>query len=150
MMKRRDFIKNSVLTSGAIISNGILSQKSSAAWNAITYESGTADIAIQRKFNKGTVFAKAKNIKFKVPRVAQNRLIVPITVDARKRKDVKSIAIVIDGNPQPMAAFVSFIKDTEAFLSIRVKMAKTSKIRAILDTDSGLEEISQHIKVTIS
>ena len=151
-MKRREFIKNSLVTGGAIATVGanvFQVNVARANWKEKAYDADNANDAIAAIFDKGFETSKAQNVKMKAPGIAENGLVVPITIDARKRNDVKSIAIIVDENPRPMTAFAEFDDGSEAFFATRIKMAKTSNVRAVLNTNAGLEEIAKEVKVTI-
>ena len=134
----------------AAVNAGLLkSNVASASWKKAAYESDNSDAAISAMFNKGTATAKAENVTMKAPGIAENGLVVPLTIDARKRPDVKSIAIVVDENPRPLAAYAEFSEGARPYFATRIKMAQTSNVRAIMNTNTGLEEISKEVKVTI-
>ena len=95
------------------------------------------------------------NVTIDAPIIAENGRVVPIKVrvDHAMEADnyIDTIAIIIDGNPKPLAATYHLTpKSGKAQITARVKMGKTSKVRAIARTNKGklLGAISE-VKVTI-
>ncbi len=149
-MNRRLFLKGSVasVASIAALKAGLFTSTSvMAEWNEKAFRSKKVDDALNALYGSSSR-GEAKGIKFKTPSIAENGLVVPIEVDASNRTDVKSIAIVVEQNPSPLACTYSF-DGAAAYVKTRIKMGKTSNVLAVLETSSGLESASREIKVTI-
>ena len=95
------------------------------------------------------------NVTIDAPIIAENGRVVPIKVRVDHPMDpdnyIDTIAIIIDGNPKPLAAkYYLTPKSGKAQITARVKMGKTSKVRAIAKTNKGqLLGAIDEIKVTI-
>ena len=87
-------------------------------------------------------------INFKVPDIAENGAVVPVSVSTTL-DNVKSISLVVDANPNPLSATFRFMPGAVPDISTRIKMGKSSDIRALVETDSGLYMVQKNVKVTI-
>src|SRR5204862_4299215 len=82
------------------------------------------------------------------PEIAENGAVVPIGITSRiPRTD--SIAILIEKNPNPLAAVFDIPAGTEPAISTRVKMAKTSNIYALVKADGKYFVAIKEVKVTL-
>lgn len=86
-------------------------------------------------------------IKIEAPKRAQDAAIVPvdITIDPAKAPDgIKSLTLIIDVNPSPVAATFTIGKDAGVTrLSTRVRVNDYSYLRAIAETTSGELHMAQ-------
>ncbi|MFK8026568.1 MAG: thiosulfate oxidation carrier protein SoxY [Gammaproteobacteria bacterium] len=74
---------------------------------------------------------------------------VPITVNTTI-DNVNMISILVDNNPSPLTSSYDINPKIEAYVSTRVKMAKSSNIIALVSTsDNQHFTASKSIKVTI-
>ena len=88
------------------------------------------------------------DIDLKAPEIAENGAVVPIEITS-KLPGTKMIAIVSEKNPHALTAAFQIPKDTEAFVSTRVKIAETSKVFALVQTDKGFFYTDHLVKVTL-
>ncbi|HHN66253.1 MAG TPA: thiosulfate oxidation carrier protein SoxY [Nitrospirae bacterium] len=95
------------------------------------------------------------HVKLKTPIIAENGAVVPVTIisDLPMEKDnyVKKIYIFVDENYHPFTASAELSPaNGKAALALRIKMRKTSNVRAILETNTGkLYGAQKAVKVTI-
>ena len=87
-------------------------------------------------------------ITFKIPEIAENGAVVPVSV-ATDIPDVQSISILIDENPNPLAATFVISPDSFADVSTRVKMGKSSQVRVLVQTPERIYTTARAVKVTI-
>ena len=93
--------------------------------------------------------AQSTDIVFaQTPEIAENGAVVPIGVVSNIAK-TQSIAILIEKNPNPLAAVFDIPPGTEPALSTRVKMAQTSKVYALVKADGKSYVATKEIKVTL-
>jgi sulfur-oxidizing protein SoxY len=85
----------------------------------------------------GGVPAPSTQIALDAPELAENGAVVPITVTSRL-PGTREIVILVDGNPQPVAARFTLAQGTHAFVSTRIRMAQSGTIYAAVRTDDGL------------
>ncbi len=92
--------------------------------------------------------APSDRIAMKVPEIAENGAVVPVTVSTTL-EDVQSISIVVPNNPRPLAATFEILPGTLPDVSSRIKMGETSDVIAVVKTDTGVFRASKEVKVTI-
>lgn len=97
----------------------------------------------------------AGRIKLQLPQIAENGNSVEFSVSVDSpmtEKDyVKSIHVIADQNPFPeVATFFLSPANGKAAVTMRMRLAKTQKVRAIaLMSDGSVCEAQQEVKVTI-
>jgi sulfur-oxidizing protein SoxY len=95
------------------------------------------------------------HVDLKVPIIAENGAVVPITVtsDLPMTPDnyVKKIYVFAEGNLRPFTASMELTPaNGKAELALRIKMRQTSDVRAVVETNTGkLYQGSKPVKVTI-
>ena len=85
-------------------------------------------------------------IRIEAPKRAQDAALVPVDIyiDPAKAAGVKTVTMVIDVNPAPVAATFQLGKDSGVtHLATRVRVNDYSWLRVIADTDSGELHMSQ-------
>jgi sulfur-oxidizing protein SoxY len=117
------------------------------AWNKDAFESHALPEA--RKALGAVEAAQSGDIAFvQTPEIAENGAVVPIGVTSNIPK-TDSIAILIEKNPNPLAAVFDIPLGTEASISTRVKMAQTSNVYALVRSDGRYYVAGKEIKVTL-
>ncbi|NOR52262.1 MAG: thiosulfate oxidation carrier protein SoxY [Gammaproteobacteria bacterium] len=149
--KRRLFLKGTMaggvvaLVAGA----GLLSPRQVlAAWPKAAFEAKGLYEAMKGISGTDTATGSA-DIIIKAPDIAENGAVVPIKIDARKISGVTSIAILAEKNPTPLIANFKLGKSTQAFVSTRIKMGKTSNVIAVVSAGSKVTSARKEVKVTI-
>ncbi|MEN8133059.1 MAG: thiosulfate oxidation carrier protein SoxY, partial [Pseudomonadota bacterium] len=92
--------------------------------------------------------ADSSDITVKAPDIAENGAVVPITVSSTLT-GVTSIAILVEKNARPLTASYDLAEGTEAYISNRIKMGKTSDVVAVVKADGKLYQAKKSVKVTI-
>lgn len=98
---------------------------------------------------------KQERIKLELPQIAENGSTVPVKVDVSspmtKSDYVKTVHVFAEGNPLPDVATFHFTPlSGKAFVSTRMRLAKTQNIIAIAETSKGeVYMAKQGVKVTI-
>src|SRR5450631_440922 len=92
-------------------------------------QKGDAD-AIKTLYGKAA--EASDKVKLDAPEIAENGAVVPISVSS-SLPDVTSIAILVSENPFPLAAAYKIPAGTSGMVSNRLKMAKTSKVVALVE-----------------
>ncbi len=99
-----------------------------------------------------TLFGKTPEVSDKVnldaPEIAENGAVVPISVGTTL-PDVTSIAILVSENPFPLAANYPIPPGTSPAVANRLKMAKTSKVIALVASGGKVFSASKEVKVTV-
>ena len=117
------------------------------AWNRAAFDTHSVTDTMQALGSLGA--KQSKDIVFvQTPEIAENGAVVPIGV----RSDIpktESIAIVIEKNPNPLAAIFDIPAGTEPAISTRVKMAQTANIYALVRADGKYYVATREVKVTL-
>jgi sulfur-oxidizing protein SoxY len=114
---------------------------------AAAFAAADADTALKELFGDIPIEQSA-NIKLKIPDIAENGAVVPVSVST-DIADVQAISIVVDANPNPLSASFKISADAFADVSTRVKMGKSSLVRAFVQTPTKIYTTSKEVKVTI-
>ena len=139
---RRRFIQGlaSLLALGALPLR--LLARATGAFNA----EETADV-YQALFGDMSI-VETDDIRLKIPDIAENGAVVPVSVSTGI-PGAEAIHIVIDENPNPLSASFLLSKRTPADISVRVKMGRSSMVRALVKTSDKVYMKGQEVKVTI-
>jgi sulfur-oxidizing protein SoxY len=117
------------------------------AWNAAAFN--THSLADTMQTLGGVEAKQSKDIVFfQTPEIAENGAVVPVGVSSSIPK-TESIAILIDKNPNPLAAVFDIPAGTEPAVSTRVKMAQTANIYALVRADGKYYVATKEVKVTL-
>jgi sulfur-oxidizing protein SoxY len=87
-------------------------------------------------------------VSLDAPEIAENGAVVPIAVTSSLPK-VTGIAILVLENPNVLAAAYKIPEGTQASVSNRLKMAKTSKVVAVVESGGKLYSATKEVKVTV-
>ncbi len=91
---------------------------------------------------------QSSDIVLKAPEIAENGATVPVEVTSNI-PGTKMIAILSEKNPHALSAEFQIPDGTEPYISTRVKIAQTSKLYAVVQTDKGFFYTDQIVKVTL-
>lgn len=146
---RRTFLKKSVvfgsysmLTAGGLLA----SPQAKAEWLAETASSDILQQTIKRLF-KDREIIESDQIDIQIPKTAENGAAVPITVSS-SLDNVESIAILVEKNPIALAAKFELSPDLEPVVSARLKIAESSAVAVIVETNEGFYSASKKVIVT--
>jgi len=115
-------------------------------WPKDAFSEKTEAAAINALYGK-TAEASDK-VSLDAPEIAENGAVVPISVSTTL-PDVTSIAIIVSENPFPLAANYQIPAGTSAMVANRLKMAKTSKVIALVQSGGKVFSASKEVKVTV-
>jgi sulfur-oxidizing protein SoxY len=96
----------------------------------------------------GKTAEASDKISVDAPEIAENGAVVPVSVST-SLPNVTAIAILVPENPNTLAASYKIAEGTEASVANRLKMAKTSKIVAVVESGGKLYSASKEVKVTV-
>lgn len=150
-MKRRRFLSTTLAigATGIAMSSGLVSPSlvfAAEEPNTNPFTAKTLDEVL--KMINAVDAKPSAEVQIKAPEIAENGAVVPLTVSA-SLAGVMGISIVVANNPTPLAASFTLPEGTQAEVSTRVKMAKTSEVLALVQTKDGLFIAKQEVKVTI-
>lgn len=146
MFNRRKFLQFSGLAALA----GSVMLRVAPAWAAWPEGAFKAESAadVMRELYGADSFTEEAGIKFKAPEIAENGAVVPVTVEYDG--DVKHISVLVEKNPQPLAATFDIPPDALARVSTRIKMGESSRVVALVQTADGkVLGTAREVKVTI-
>jgi sulfur-oxidizing protein SoxY len=90
----------------------------------------------------------SKDIELKAPDIAENGAVVPLEITSNI-PGTESITIFIDKNPFPYVGTFDVSKGAMPFIALRVKMAESSNIRAVVQAAGKTFATAKEVKVTI-
>lgn len=146
---RRTMLKRAggaMLATLGVVSGLLPVRQALAAWNSAAFEAKTPPEALKQLGVAAT--AESGEIDLKAPEIAENGAVVPIEVTSRIQ-GTQSIAILVDKNPQPLAASFTFSNGAEPLVNVRLKMGQSSNVRAIVQANGKYYATARQVKVTI-
>ena len=118
-----------------------------AEWNQAAFEAKTLDDTL--KALNGSTPAQSKDIAFvSTPDIAENGAVVPIGITSTLPK-TESIAILVEKNPNMLAAVFDIPPGTDPAINTRIKMGQTSNVYALVKAEGKYYVTSKEIKVTL-
>jgi sulfur-oxidizing protein SoxY len=96
----------------------------------------------------GKTYEPSDKVTLDVPEIAENGAVVPVSVST-SLPNVTSLSIMVPENPFALAASYRFADGTVPAVSCRLKMARTSAVVAVVESDGKLFGISKPVKVTL-
>jgi sulfur-oxidizing protein SoxY len=117
------------------------------AWNKAAFDTHSMDETLKALGGRAPVPSQDV-VFFSTPDIAENGAVVPIGITSRVPK-TESIAILIEKNPNMLAAVFDIPPGTDASLSTRIKMGQTSNVFALVKADGKYYVASKEIKVTL-
>ena len=117
-----------------------------ADWNKSAFSAKSMDEALTAM---GVINAENSEvfIQLTVPEIAENGAIVPVKV-VSTYPNVERISILVEKNPNVLAANFIFPQGTESMLTTRVKMGQTCNIIALVKADGKYYRTAKEVKVT--
>jgi sulfur-oxidizing protein SoxY len=116
-------------------------------WNKGAFETQSLNDTV--KALGGSAPAQSNDITFfSTPDIAENGAVVPIGITSNVPK-TESIAILVEKNPNMLAAVFDIPAGTEPSLSTRVKMGQSSNVYALVKADGNYYYATKEIKVTL-
>lgn len=132
---------------------GLLPQPAMAAAEAAgpvdprkEFEANTLDGVV--KAMGGSTAQKSSEIDLQAPEIAENGAVVPLVIES-KLPGTRMIAIVSEKNPHALSAVFHIPEGTEPYVMTRVKVAETSDVIALVQTDKGFFYTDRLVKVTL-
>jgi len=147
---RRSILKM-MLAAGATglsLAAGLLApMRAIAAWPKAAFDAKTPKEVIDAIF-KGGPIEKSSAVSIVAPDLAENGAIVPITVTA-ELSGIESITVLAEENPRPLASTYTLGKRAVLPFSMRIKLAKTQNVTAIVQAQGKLYTTTKRIIVSV-
>lgn len=117
-----------------------------AEWNKTAFSAKSMDDALSAL---GVIVpeSSATVIQLTVPEIAENGSVVPVTV-VSSLSDVEQISILVDKNPNVLAANFVIPAGTEGMVTTRVKMGQTANVIALVKAGGKFYRAAKEVKVT--
>lgn len=146
MTTRRDLLSTSARVAALLAGAGLV-PATAHAWDAAAFDAKSlADVA--KAFGAQAPAANA-GVSITGPDIAENGAVVPVGC-ATTLAGVKRLAILVEKNPNALAAVFDVSDAVEANFSTRVKMGQSSNVYAVAVMADGRALFAQkEIKVTL-
>jgi sulfur-oxidizing protein SoxY len=146
---RRDFLKLTGVF-GALATIGALSQEEAlaqqAAWNKAAFETKSLNDTIKALGGAGVT--QSADIAINAPDIAENGAVVPVGV-ASKIPNTQAVYILVEKNPNSLAAGFRIPAGTEPNVTTRIKMGQTSNVHAVIKAGDKFFIATKEVKVTL-
>ena len=117
------------------------------AWNKAAFD--TKNLGDTMKALGSGEPAQSKDIVFfQTPDIAENGAVVPVGI-ASSIPNTESIAILIEKNPNILAAVFDIPPGTDPTITTRVKMGQSANIYALVKADGKYYVATKEVKVTL-
>jgi sulfur-oxidizing protein SoxY len=147
-LRRREVLAGGGAVTLAVMVGAVRPRAAAAqGWNEAAF--GSKSVAELVKALGGDVVTPSKDIGWGAsPEIAENGAVVPISITSALPK-TQMIAIVIEKNPNPLAAQFELPAGTDPAIVTRVKMGQTSNVHAVIKADGKFFVATREIKVTV-
>ncbi len=147
MANRREVLARSAQVAGLLAAAGLLPATAQAAWEKSAFEAKSLADAV--KALGGGAPAESKDVTLTGPDIAENGAVVPVGC-ASALPGVKRLLILVEKNPNALAAIFDVSDAVEANFSTRVKMGQSSNVHAVaMMADGKVLYATKEIKVTL-
>jgi len=147
MQTRREMLAHSATVVGLLGAAGMLPAAAQAAWNEAAFSAKTlADVV---KAMGGGAPAESKDVTVTGPDIAENGAVVPVGASS-SAAGVKRLMLLVEKNPNALAASFDLTDKVEANVTTRVKMGQSSNVYAVaMMGDGKVMYAVKEIKVTL-
>ena len=149
-MKRRLFLKASLAagTAGVAVGVGLLMPRAVlAAWNQAAFTAETVGDAVKEGMGSDAMTDSAE-VMIEAPDNPESGAAVPVKVTTTL-SSVQSIALLVEKNPKTLSGIFHQGKRMKPGISIRVKVAESADIIAVVKSGDKLYSARKAVKVTI-
>jgi sulfur-oxidizing protein SoxY len=140
-------LQRSAASASALAALGLLPQAAQAAWNAAAFDA--KNMADLMKALGTSAPTESKDVTISGPDIAENGAVVPVGC-ASALAGVKQLMILVEKNPNMLAAIFDVTDAVEPSFNTRVKMGQSSNVLAVaLTSDNKVLFAQKEIKVTL-
>jgi sulfur-oxidizing protein SoxY len=142
---RRDVLQHGGVLA-ALAACGLLNtDMARAAVDASAFEAKSLADALKAL---GGAATDSKEVTITSPDIAENGAVVPVAVTSHLPR-TEEIYILVEKNPNPLAAAFALHEGAESFVSTRVKMGQSTNVIAVVKADGKLYSTVKETKVTL-
>jgi len=136
-----------------MITEGVLPQSVMADWPEkarAAFSTKSIEGISKALFENDGVIEETDKITIKAPNIAENGAVVPVEIMADLKK-VESIVIIGEKNPTPLIGQFNFPdpESTVFWVKVKVKLAKTSNVIAVVKANGKLYAARREVKITV-
>ena len=147
MINRRVMLQRSAHVATLLATIGLLPTPAQAAWPQAAFDAKSMADAI--KSLGGAAPQESKDVTLTAPPIAENGAVVPLAC-ACALSGVKRLLLLVEKNPNTLAAVFDVGDALEPSFATRVKMAQTSHVYAVaLMADGRALFAQEEVKVTL-
>ena len=147
MHTRREMMARSATVASLLAAAGFLPTVAQAAWPQAAFEAKNLADAV--KALGGSAPVESKDVSITGPDIAENGAVVPVGV-ATALPGAKRLLLLVEKNPNTLAAVFDVTDALEANVSTRVKMGQSSNVYAVaMMGDGKVLYATKEIKVTL-
>ena len=147
MVARRLVLERCAQVAGLLAAAGLLPTAARAAWPQAAFDAKNLVDAV--KALGGSAPVESKDVTLTGPDIAENGAVVPVGC-ACNLPGVKRLALLVEKNPNTLAAVFDVTDALEPNFSTRVKMGQSSNVFAVAILGDGKVLYAQkEIKVTL-
>lgn len=147
MQTRREMLAQSATVAGLLAAAGMLPATAQAAWNKGAFDAKSVEDVV--KAMGGSAPQASGDVTLTGPDIAENGAVVPVGAST-SLPGVKRLMLMVEKNPNTLAAAFDLTDAVEASVSTRVKMGQSSDVYAVAMTADGKVLFAKkEIKVTL-
>jgi sulfur-oxidizing protein SoxY len=147
MTTRREMLGTSAQVAALLASAGLLPTAAQAAWSQAAFEAKT--LADAAKALGGGAPVESKDVTITGPDIAENGAVVPVGCSTTL-PGVKRLLLLVEKNPNVLAAVFDVSDAVDASFNTRVKMGQSSNVYAVaMMADGKVLYAGKEIKVTL-
>lgn len=150
MNSRRQVLSRSARVAAALAAAGVfpgLAFAQAGGWNKGAFEAKT--MAELMKAMGGSAPVESKEVTLTAPDIAENGAVVPVTV-ASSAAGVRRMLVLVEKNPNVLAATFDVTDAVDASFGTRVKMGQSSNVYAVAMMADGKALFAmKEVKVTL-
>jgi len=147
MVTRRAVLERSAKVAGLLVAAGCWSPAAHAAWPQAAFEAKSLADAL--KALGGAAPVESKDVTLTAPDIAENGAVVPLACGCAV-PGVKRLLLLVEKNPNTLAAVFDLSDALEPNFATRVKMGQSSNVYAVAMMGDGKTLFAQkEVKVTL-
>ncbi len=147
MHNRREMLARSASVAAALAGLGLLPQAARAEWSPAAFDA--KNMGDLMKALGTSAPAESKDVTITGPDIAENGAVVPVGA-ATTLPGVKRLLLLVEKNPNMLAAMFDLTDAVEPNIATRVKMGQSSNVFAVAITgDNKVLYAAKEIKVTL-
>ena len=147
MQTRREMLGHGAAVAALLAGAGLLPTGAQAAWNEAAF--GAKSMQDVVKALGGSAPTESKDITVTGPDIAENGAVVPVGASTTL-SGVKQLALLVEKNPNALAAVFELTDKVAPTIATRVKMGQSSNVYAVaLMNDGKVLYAVKEIKVTL-